>query len=280
MTGTIVYQGEPGAYSHLACQDGFPDMTPKPCASFSAAFAQVSSGAATLAMIPVENTVAGRVSDIYHLLPEGGLSIIGEQYLAVHHQLLAVPGTKLSEIKTARSHPMALGQVRKRLSSMGIKPVADVDTAGAAQSVAQLGDRSIAAIASSLAAQTYGLEILAADIEDAAHNTTRFLILADEPLNVPKDNGPVVTSFVFKVRSVPSALYKALGGFATNGINMTKLESYMVGGSFQAAQFYADVEGHPEDDGMKHALEELSFFSESVTMLGTYPAHSSRSHKS
>ncbi len=280
MTGTIVYQGEPGAYSHLACQDGFPDMTPKPCASFAAAFAQVSSGAATLAMIPVENTVAGRVSDIYHLLPEGGLSIIGEQYLAVHHQLLAVPGTKLSEIKTARSHPMALGQVRKRLSSMGIKPVADVDTAGAAQSVAQLGDRSIAAIASSLAAQTYGLEILAADIEDAAHNTTRFLILADEPLNVPKDNGPVVTSFVFKVRSVPSALYKALGGFATNGINMTKLESYMVGGSFQAAQFYADVEGHPEDDGMKHALEELSFFSESVTMLGTYPAHSSRSHKS
>jgi prephenate dehydratase len=280
MTGTIVYQGEPGAYSHLACQDGFPDMTPKPCASFAAAFAQVSSGAATLAMIPVENTVAGRVSDIYHLLPEGGLSIIGEQYLAVHHQLLAVPGTKLSEIKTARSHPMALGQVRKRLSSMGIKPVADVDTAGAAQSVAQLGDKSVAAIASSLAAQTYGLEILAADIEDAAHNTTRFLILADEPLNVPKDNGPVVTSFVFKVRSVPSALYKALGGFATNGINMTKLESYMVGGSFQAAQFYADVEGHPEDDGMKHALEELSFFSESVTMLGTYPAHSSRSHKS
>jgi len=146
MTGTIVYQGEPGAYSHLACQDGFPDMTPKPCASFAAAFAQVSSGAATLAMIPVENTVAGRVSDIYHLLPEGGLSIIGEQYLAVHHQLLAVPGTKLSEIKTARSHPMALGQVRKRLSSMGIKPVADVDTAGAAQSVAQLGDKSVAAI--------------------------------------------------------------------------------------------------------------------------------------
>lgn len=279
MTGTIVYQGEPGAYSHLACQDGFPDMIPKPCASFAAAFAQVSSGDAKLAMIPVENTVAGRVSDIYYLLPEGGLSIIGEQYLAVHHQLLAIPGAKLSDIKTARSHPMALGQVRKRLSSMGIKPVADVDTAGAAQSVSELGDKSVAAIASSLAAETYGLEILAANIEDAAHNTTRFLILADEPLNVPKDNGPVVTSFVFKVRSVPSALYKALGGFATNGINMTKLESYMVGGSFQAAQFYADVEGHPEDEGMKHALEELSFFTESVTMLGTYPAHSSRSQK-
>ena len=279
MTGNIVYQGEPGAYSHLACQDGFPDMTPKPCASFAAAFAQVSSGAAKLAMIPVENTVAGRVSDIYHLLPEGGLSIIGEQYLAVHHQLLAVPGAKLSEIKTARSHPMALGQVRKRLISMGIKPVSDVDTAGAARSVAELGDKSVAAIASRLAAETYGLEILAADIEDAAHNTTRFLILANEPLTLPKENGPVVTSFVFKVRSVPSALYKALGGFATNGVNMTKLESYMVGGSFQAAQFYVDVEGHPEDDGMKHALEELSFFTESVTMLGTYPAHSSRSHK-
>jgi len=279
MTGNIVYQGEPGAYSHLACQDGFPSMSPQPCASFAEAFAKVRSGAAKLAMIPVENTVAGRVSDIYHLLPEGGLHIIGEQYLAVHHQLLAVPGAKLSDLKSARSHPMALGQVRKRLASMNIKPVTDVDTAGAARGVSELGDKSVAAIASSLAAKTYGLEILAADIEDASHNTTRFLILADEPLKMPRTNGPVVTSFVFKVRSVPSALYKALGGFATNGINMTKLESYMVGGSFQAAQFYADVEGHPEDEGMKHALEELSFFTESVTMLGTYPAHPSRYEK-
>ena len=277
MSDVIVYQGEAGAYSHLACQDGFPEMTPQPCPSFAAAFAQVRSGAAQLAMIPVENTVAGRVSDIYHLLPEGGLHIIGEQYLAVHHQLLALPGTQLSEINTARSHPMALGQVRKRLADMNITPVADVDTAGAARAVAQLGDRSVAAIASTLAGQTYGLEVLAADIEDAAHNTTRFLILADTPLSLPKESGPVVTSFVFKVRSVPSALYKALGGFATNGINMTKLESYMVGGSFQAAQFYADVEGHPEDAAMKHALEELSFFTESVTLLGTYPAHPSRS---
>ena len=280
MTDAIVYQGEPGAYSHLACQEGFPDMTPKPCASFAAAFKEVSSGAAKLAMIPVENTVAGRVSDIYHLLPEGGLHIIGEQYLAVHHQLLAVPGAKLEDIKTARSHPMALGQVRKRLETMNIRPVTDVDTAGAAQSVAKLGDKSVAAIASTLAGETYGLDVLAADIEDAAHNTTRFLILADKPLALPKDNGPVVTSFVFKVRSVPSALYKALGGFATNGINMTKLESYMIGGSFQAAQFYADVEGHPEDEAMRHALEELAFFTESVTMLGTYPAHVSRSETS
>ena len=279
MTDTIVYQGEPGAYSHLACQDGFPDMTPKPCASFATAFNEVRSGAAKLAMIPVENTVAGRVSDIYHLLPEGGLHIIGEQYLAVHHQLLALPGATLSGIKTARSHPMALGQVRKRLSLMDIRPIADVDTAGAARAVAELGDKSVAAIASTLAGETYGLKVLEANIEDAAHNTTRFLILADKPLNMPKDNGPVVTSFVFKVRSVPSALYKALGGFATNSINMTKLESYMVGGSFQAAQFYADVEGHPEDNGMKHALDELSFFTESVTMLGTYPAHASRLQK-
>jgi len=276
MTDAIVYQGEPGAYSHLACQEGFPNMMPKPCASFAAAFREVSSGAAKLAMIPVENTVAGRVSDIYHLLPEGGLHIIGEQYLAVHHQLLAVPGAKIEDIKTARSHPMALGQVRKRLETMNIRPITDVDTAGAARAVAQMGDKSVAAIASTLAGKTYGLDLLAADIEDATHNTTRFLILADKALDLPKDNGPVVTSFVFKVRSVPSALYKALGGFATNGINMTKLESYMVGGSFQAAQFYADVEGHPEDEGMKHALEELAFFTESVTMLGTYSAHALR----
>ena len=276
MTDAIVYQGEPGAFSHLACQEGYPNFTPKPCTSFADAFRAVTTGAAKLAMIPVENTVAGRVSDIYHLLPEGGLHIIGEQYLAVHHQLLAVPGASLSDIKTARSHPMALGQVRKRLASMNIRALNDVDTAGAARAVAELGDPSVAAIASTLAGETYGLDVLAANIEDAAHNTTRFLILADEPLLQPRNDGPVVTSFVFKVRSVPSALYKALGGFATNGINMTKLESYMVGGSFQAAQFYADVEGHPEDDGMKHALEELSFFTDSVTMLGTYPAHGSR----
>lgn len=276
MTDAIVYQGEPGAFSHLACQEGYPNLTPKPCTSFADAFRAVTTGTAKLAMIPVENTVAGRVSDIYHLLPEGGLHIIGEQYLAVHHQLLAVPGASLKDIKTARSHPMALGQVRKRLASMNIRALNDVDTAGAARAVAELGDPSVAAIASTLAAETYGLDILAANIEDEPHNTTRFLILADSPLLIPKDNGPVVTSFVFKVRSVPSALYKALGGFATNGINMTKLESYMVGGSFQAAQFYADVEGHPEGEGMKHALEELSFFTDSVTMLGTYPAHSSR----
>lgn len=272
MSNVIVFQGEVGAYSHLACRDFYPDMNPRPCPSFAQAFNAVSAGEASLAMIPVENTVAGRVSDIYHLLPEGGLFIIGEKYLPIRHQLLGVKGAKLEDIKVARSHPMALGQVRKRLAAEGIDPLVDTDTAGAARAVSELGDKSIAAVASVVAGETYGLDILAANIEDAAHNTTRFLILADSPGERPKNDQAVVTSFVFRVRSVPSALYKALGGFATNGINMTKLESYMVGGSFSAAQFYADVEAHPEDDAMKHALEELSFFTESVTMLGTYPA--------
>lgn len=272
MSNVIVFQGEVGAYSHLACRDFYPDMNPRPCPSFAQAFNAVSAGEASLAMIPVENTVAGRVSDIYHLLPEGGLFIIGEKYLPIRHQLLGVKGAMLEDIKVARSHPMALGQVRKRLAAEGIDPLVDTDTAGAARAVSELGDKSIAAVASVVAGETYGLDILAANIEDAAHNTTRFLILADSPGELPKNDLAVVTSFVFRVRSVPSALYKALGGFATNGINMTKLESYMVGGSFSAAQFYADVEAHPEDDAMKHALEELSFFTESVTMLGTYPA--------
>ena len=272
MSNVIVFQGEVGAYSHLACRGFYPDMNPRPCPSFAQAFNAVSAGEASLAMIPVENTVAGRVSDIYHLLPEGGLFIIGEKYLPIRHQLLGVKGAKLEDIKVARSHPMALGQVRKRLAAERIDPLVDTDTAGAARAVSELGDKSIAAVASVVAGETYGLDILAANIEDAAHNTTRFLILADSPGELPKNDQAVVTSFVFRVRSVPSALYKALGGFATNGINMTKLESYMVGGSFSAAQFYADVEAHPEDDAMKHALEELSFFTESVTMLGTYPA--------
>ncbi len=276
MPRVIVYQGESGAYSHLACQAHFPDFSPLPCTSFASAFARVRSGEAQLAMIPVENTVAGRVSDIYHLLPEGGLHIIGERYLPIHHQLLGLKGATLSDIKTARSHPMALGQVRRRLSDWGIKAVADVDTAGAARNVSELGDKSISAIASSLSAEIYGLDVIERNIEDESHNTTRFLVLSSESLVPEHGSGPVVTSFVFRVRSVASALYKALGGFATNGINMTKLESYMVGGSFKAAQFYADVEGHPEDKAMKDAMEELSFFTENVTLLGTYPADASR----
>lgn len=275
MSQKIVYQGESGAYSHLACSQFYPDYEPVACPSFAKAFAKVRSGAAHCAMIPVENTVAGRVSDIYHLLPDGGLHIIGERYLPVHHQLLGLKGAKLSGIKTARSHHMALGQVRKFLTANEIDPIVDVDTAGAARKVAVSGDMSVAAVASSLAAQTYGLEILAEDIEDAAHNTTRFIVLADAPL-LPDLEVPSVSSFVFKVRSVPSALYKALGGFASNGLNLTKLESYMVGGSFKAAQFYADVEGHIDSPAMKNALEELAFFSENITHLGTYPMDQTR----
>jgi len=276
MSGIIVYQGETGAYSHLACQTYFPDMRPVACVSFAQAFAKVRAGEAQLAMIPVENTVAGRVSDVYHLLPEGGIYITGEHYFPVHHQLLGIPGASLSDIKTARSHPMALGQVRKRLETLGIKPQNDVDTAGAARAVAELGDKSVCAVASTLAGETYGLEVIAKDIEDAAHNTTRFIALSNTPLRIAQGSESVVTSFVFKVRNVPSALFKALGGFATNGVNMTKLESYMVDGSFWATQFYADVEGHPDDTAMKHAMDELFFFSESVLMLGTYPANPAR----
>jgi len=276
MSKIIVYQGEEGAFSHLACSTYYPDAEAVACRSFAHAFEIVRGGNADMAMIPVENSLAGRVSDIYHLLPEGGLHITAEHYLPVHHNLLALPGVKRNQIKTAYSHPMALSQVRHRLKDWGIIARSDLDTAGAAKRVSESGDTSIAAIASSLAAEIYGLDILDANIEDASHNTTRFLTLA-KSASIPKRNGEkVVTSFVFKVRNLPAALYKAMGGFATNGINMTKLESYMLEGSFTATQFYADVEAHPEDPGMIHALEELQFFTDYVYMLGTYVADSSR----
>ena len=279
MSGAIVYQGEPGAFSHLACREYYPDMVPIPVVSFSKAFVAVRSGEADLAMMPVDNSVAGRVSDIYHLLPDGGLHIIAEHYLPVHHNLMAVPEAGIDRIRIARSHPMALGQARRRLDHMNIRGIPDTDTAGAARKVAERKDTTVAAVASTLAAEIYGLNILAANIEDADHNTTRFLVLSKTPAGPGFDNGPVVSSLVFRVRSVPSALYKALGGFATNGINITKLESYMVDGSFQAAQFYMDIEGHPDSGPMRHALEELEFFSEKVHILGTYPAHPLRSGK-
>jgi prephenate dehydratase len=268
----IVYQGEPGAYSHLACQEHFPGHEPVACVSFAQAFARVRDGAADRAMIPVENTVAGRVSDIYHLLPEGGLFITGERYQPIHHQLLGVPGAKLEGVKTARSHPMALGQVRENLKKLGITAIADVDTAAAARKVAERKDLSVAAVASRTAAEVYGLNILASDIQDSGSNTTRFIVLEREAVIPLADKGPVVSSYVFRLRSVPSALYKALGGFASNGLNLTKLESYMVGGGFKAAQFYCDVEGHPESRAMQLALEELAFFTEDVRHLGSYPA--------
>lgn len=270
---TIAYQGAPGANSDLACRSVFPEMTPLPCASFEDAFAAVHGGQARLAMIPVENSVAGRVADIHHLLPNGGLHIIGEHFQRVIHCLVAPKGATMESLREVHSHIQALGQCRGYLRARNLAPVTHADTAGAAADVAKWGDPAKGAIASRLAAETYGLEVLAEGIEDAAHNTTRFLVLAREPKVPARGSGPTVTSFVFRVRSVPAALYKALGGFATNGVNITKLESYMVDGRFIAAQFYADVEGHPEDRPLRLALEELGFFAREVKILGVYPAN-------
>ena len=270
---TIVFQGEPGANSHIACREAYPNYEARPCATFEDCFAAVSAGEAELAMIPVENSVAGRVADIHHLMPTSGLNIVAEYFLPVSHQLLGVKGAKLSDLKTVQSHIMALGQCRNAIKKLGLKPVIGGDTAGAAHHVAEAGDKSQAAIASKLAAEIYGLDILSADIEDETHNTTRFIVLSREPKWAAKGDGPTVTTFVFRVRNVPAALYKALGGFATNGVNMTKLESYQLEGKFFATQFYSDVEGHPEDRLVKLALEELAFFSREMKILGVYPAH-------
>ena len=268
----IAFQGEPGANSHLAARDAYPRMEAMPCATFEDALAAVKSGAAGLAMIPIENSVAGRVADIHHLLPQSGLHIVAEYFERVRHQLLTLPGVKLSELKTVHSHVMALGQCRKAIRALQLRPMVEADTAGAARELRESGDRTRAVIASKLAAEIYGLKVAKADIEDAQHNTTRFVVLAAKPVRVPKSDGPVITSFVFRVRNVPAALYKALGGFATNGVNMTKLESYQLEGSFNATMFYADIEGHPGERLVKLAMEELAFFSSEVTVLGTYPA--------
>ncbi|MBI2256069.1 MAG: prephenate dehydratase [Proteobacteria bacterium] len=272
VNNTIAFQGVPGAYSNLSCRAAFPDMTALPCPSFEDMFAAVHEGRARLAMVPIENSVAGRVADIHHLLPDSGLHIVGEHFQRVNHQLLGVKGAKLSDIKTASSHIQALSQCRNNLRALGIRPVVHADTAGAAADLAQRGDKTAAAIASSLAAEIYDLEILKADMEDAAHNTTRFVVMAQEPIDPDAAKGPIITSFVFRVRSVPAALYKALGGFATNGVNITKLESYMLDGHFSSTQFYADIDGHPDQRLVRLALEELSFFSREVRILGVYPA--------
>jgi prephenate dehydratase len=269
----IAFQGEPGAYSHLACLLAFPDLVPLPSPAFEDAFAAVEEGRADLALIPVENSVAGRVADIHHLLPGSKLHIIGEYFLPVHHHLLGLPGTQLAEIAEVQSHVHALGQCRRFLREHGLRAVVAADTAGSAAEVARRGDRAVAAIASELAGITHGLISLAANIEDEDHNTTRFLLMAREVRPVDPDSGPVVTSFLFRVRNVPAALYKAMGGFATNGVNMTKLESYQINGVFSATQFYADVEGHPDQPNVRLALEELGFFSREVRILGVYPAH-------
>lgn len=273
---TIAFQGQPGAYSNLACRAAFPDMTALPCASFEDMFAAVHDGQARLAMVPIENSVAGRVADIHHLLPESGLHIIGEHFQRVNHQLLGVKGAKIGDLATASSHIQALSQCRNSLRALGLKPVVHADTAGAAAEIAARGDKSAAAIASSLAAEIYDLEILKADMEDAEHNTTRFVVMAQEPIDPDAAKGPIITSFVFRVRSVPASLYKALGGFATNGVNITKLESYMLDGHFSSTQFYADIDGHPDQRAVRLALEELSFFSREVRILGVYPASNFR----
>ena len=271
--GVVAYQGEPGANSHLACIEAYPDLEPLACPTFEDTLASVRSGAALYAMIPIENSVAGRVADIHHLLPASGLFIVGEWFLPIHHQLMAPRGAKLADIKTVESHVHALGQCRRIIRKLGIKPIVAADTAGSARDVSERKDKSVAAIASRLAAQIYGLDILAEDVEDEAHNTTRFVVLARDQKWATQDSGPLVTTFVFRVRNLPAALYKALGGFATNGVNMTKLESYMVDGNFFATQFYADVDGHPDDRGLAFALEELKFFSREFRIVGVYPAH-------
>jgi prephenate dehydratase len=269
----IVFQGEPGANSHLAIHQAYADAEAVPCPTFEDAFAAIANGEADLGMIPIENSVAGRVADIHHLMPDAGLHIVAEHFMPVRHQLLAPKGALLTDIKTVESHVHALGQCRKAIRQLGVKPVVTADTAGSAREVAEAGDFTRAAIATRLAAEIYGLDILAEDIEDEAHNTTRFIVLSREAAWAKAGAGPVITTFLFRVRNVPAALYKALGGFATNGVNMSKLESYMIEGNFFATQFYADVEGHPEDRSLVLALEELAFFSKEMKILGVYPAH-------
>ncbi len=268
----IAYQGEPGANSHIACLESRPGHEPLPCRTFEDAFQAVKSGKADLAMIAIENTTAGRVADVHHLLPGSGLWMVGEHFLRIRFQLLGLPEAKLADLKTVYSHVHALGQCRKAIKANKLTAIVAADTAGAAREVAEIKDKSRAAIATTLAAEIYGLKILAKDIEDEEHNTTRFVILSKKRTDAKPDNGPVMTSFVFRVRNVPAALYKAMGGFATNSVNMTKLESYQIEGQFNATQFYADVEGHPADRSVQFALEELKFFTSFMKILGTYPA--------
>lgn len=274
--GKIAYQGERGANSHIACLEVYPDLEPVACRTFEDVISMVENGDASIAMIPVENTIAGRVGDTHHLLPSTSLHIIGEHLMRIRFQLMALPGAQLSDIERAYSHVMALGQCRNFLREHGIQARTAADTAGAARQVAERKDPKVAAIAPALAASEYGLEILATDIEDASHNTTRFVLMAPEPLDIGPEDGPAMTAFLFQVRNIPSALYKALGGFATNGVNMTKLESYQIEGSFAASQFYAEIEGHPNDRPVQLALEELGFFSNSLKILGIYPRHPAR----
>lgn len=268
----VLYQGEPGANSHVACLNAFPDMTPVASATFEDALAGLRNGQARYALIPIENSVAGRVADVHHLLPDSELFIVGEHFERIYHQLLVLPDADPKGLKSIHSHTHALGQCRRVIREMGLTPVTEADTAGAARMLAEERDPTKAVIASRLAAETYGLKILRSNIEDAEHNTTRFITLSADSDDAPSGNGPVITTFIFRVRNVPAALYKALGGFATNGVNMTKLESYMIEGKFTATLFYADIEGHPDDRPVQLALEECRFFSSVFRVVGVYPA--------
>lgn len=273
----IAFQGEPGANSDTACRNMYPDMEPLPCPTFEDAFNAVETGKAALAMIPIENTLAGRVADIHHLLPQSPLHIVGEYFLPIHFHLMLVKGASLSGIRSVHSHIHALGQCRNIIREHGWKPVVAGDTAGAARIVAEAGDPSMAALAPLLAAELYGLDVAMENVEDAENNVTRFVVLSKtEAWADHKTTANVMTTFVFRVRNIPAALYKATGGFATNGVNMTKLESYQLGGRFYATQFYADIEGHPDDAPVRRALEELRFFSRDMRIVGVYPAHSFR----
>ncbi len=279
MTNVIAFQGRPGAYSDLACRRAYPSWQTLPCETFEAAIEAVRSGAAQLGMLPCENSLAGRVPDIHSMLPDSGLTIVGEAFQRVEHCLLAPKGATIEGLKRAHSHAVALGQVRRVIKELNLTPVIEADTAGAAEQVAGWSNKEDAAIASELAAELFGLEILRRNVEDAAHNTTRFYVVSRErPPLLPTQPG-IITTFVFRVRNVPAALYKALGGFATNGVNMTKLESYMLDGQFTATQFLCDVDGHPESPPLRRALEELSFFSREVRILGVYPAAAFRAEQ-
>ncbi len=276
MTGRIGFQGAKGANSEIAIRDVYPAMEAVPLDTFEDVFNALISKEIDLAMIPIENSLAGRVADIHHLLPESGTFIIGEYFLPIHFDLMVLPGVKLNDIETVYSHVHALGQCRNIIRKHGWKAEVGGDTAGSAKLVSERGDRKIAALAPELAAEIYGLETLERNVEDADHNTTRFVILSRDAQWAPQGNGPVMTSFLFQVRNIPASLYKAMGGFATNGVNMTKLESYQLGGAFTATQFYADIEGHPEDTPVVNAFEEIRFFCKEFHILGVYPAAAKR----
>jgi prephenate dehydratase len=274
----VAFQGEPGANSDIAAREVYPNCETVPCPTFEDALVAIQNGKADLGMIPIENSIAGRVADIHHLLPHANLHIIGEHFLPIRFNLMAPKGATLKTIKTVESHIHAIGQCRKFIRKHGYKAIVAADTAGAARHIAETpDDLTRAALAPKLAAKIYGLKVLAENVADEEHNTTRFVILSKKKKHAKPNNGPVVTTFVFRVRNLPAALYKAMGGFATNGVNMTKLESYMIEGNFFATMFYADVEGHPEDQGLAFALEELKFFSRELRILGVYPAHPFRS---